>query len=128
MALRMILMGANPWRMKLLWKLSRLKADALFFHHVGAELHDLELAERVVEIGGVGGAAFGFHETDGVGLVAVGDEEIDGLVEGELAGVELDGVDEAGVAEEGVLELAEANEFGFAARLRSVGASVPGWP
>ncbi len=28
--------------------------------------------------------------------------------------MELDGVDEAGVAEEGVLELAEADEFGFA--------------
>ena len=92
-----------------------VEGGALFFHHVGAELHDFEFAEGVVEVGGVGGAAFGFDEGDGVGLIALCDEEVDGLIEGELAGVELDGVDEAGVAEERVLELAEADEFGFAA-------------
>src|SRR5882757_1922346 len=91
-----------------------VEGGALFLHEVGSELHDFELAEGVVEVGGVGGTAFGFDEGDGVGLVAFGDEEVDGLIEGELAGVEFDGVDEAGVAEEGVLELAEVDELCFA--------------
>ncbi len=99
-------------------KLLEVEGCALFLHHVCAELHDLELAESVVEVGGVGGAAFGFDEAGGAGLVAVGDEEVDSLVEGELASVELDGVDEAGVAEESVLKLAEADEFCFADLVR----------
>ncbi len=80
-------MGAKPWRMKLLWKCLEVEGCALFFHHVCAELHDFEFAEGVVEVGGVGGAAFGFHEAYGVGLVALFDEEVDGLIEGpEIAG------------------------------------------
>ena len=67
-----------------------VEGRSLFVHHVGAELHNFEFAYRVVEVGGVGGAAFGFDEACGVGLLAFGDEEVDGLVEGELTGVELD--------------------------------------
>ena len=55
---------------------------ALFLLHVFAELHDLELAQRVVEVGCVGGAALGFDEADGAGLIAIGDEEVDGLIDG----------------------------------------------
>ncbi len=61
-----------------------VEGSALFLHHVGAKLHDLKFAQCVVEVGGVGGAALGFDESDGVGLVAVGDEEVDRLIECEL--------------------------------------------
>ncbi len=82
---------------------------ALFFPHVLAELHDLQLAECVVEVSCVGGAALGFDEADGAGLISLVDEEVDGLIDrpwatgNALASVKLDGVDEAGVAEECVL-------------------------
>jgi len=90
----------------------QVEGGALFGLHVGAELHDFEFAEGVVEVGGIAGAALGFDEADGGRLVALGDEEVDGLVDGPcaaglaLTGVQLDGVDEAGVAQECVLQLA----------------------
>ena len=98
----------------------KVEGGALFGFHVFAELHDFQLAEGVVEIGGVRGAALGFDEAGGVGLVAFSNEEVDGLIDCPLAsgcalsGVELDRVDETGVAEEGVLELTEADEFRLA--------------
>src|ERR1700687_5424215 len=81
-------------------ELLEVEGWALFGFQVFAELHDFELAEGVVEVGGVGGAAFGFNEADGAGLVALFDEEVYGLVDSPssggfaLRGVELDGVDE----------------------------------
>ena len=48
-----------------------VEGGALFFLQVFAELHDFEFAQRVVEVGGVGGAAFGFDQADGVGLIAL---------------------------------------------------------
>ena len=81
--------GGKALTHEVIVELLQVEGGALFLHQVGSELHDFEFAEGVVEVGGVGGAAFGFDEGDGVGLVAFGDEEIDCLVEGELAGVEL---------------------------------------
>ena len=74
-------------------ELLEVEGGALFRFQVFSELHDFELAEGVVEVGGVGGAAFGLDEAYGFGLVTFGDEEIDGLVDGPLSG----GFGEAGV-------------------------------
>ena len=82
------------------------ESGALLLFHVSAELENLQLAEVVVEVEGIRSAAFGFHEADAAGLVALIDEEVYGLVKGYLASVELDGDDEAGVAEESILQLA----------------------
>jgi hypothetical protein len=94
-------------------KVFEIERGALFLHHVGAKLHDFELAEGVIKVGSVGGAALCFHQGNGAGLVAVGDEEVDGLFEAELAVVELDGVDETGVAKQSILKLAETDEICF---------------
>ena len=45
-------------------KFFQVERSALFLHHVGAKFHDLEFAEVVVEVGRVGGAAFGFDQAD----------------------------------------------------------------
>ena len=90
-------------------KLLEIESCALFFHHVGTKLHYFKLPQGVIEVGCIGGAALGFNQCDRARLISVGDEEINRLVERELAGVKLDGVDEAGVAEQGVLKLTEAN-------------------
>jgi hypothetical protein len=52
---------------------------ALLLLHVFAELHDLQLAERVVEVCRVARAAFGLYQAGLVRLVALFDEEIDRL-------------------------------------------------
>src|SRR5580698_5972056 len=71
----------------------QIESRALFLHHVGAKFHDLKLAQRVVKISGVGGAALGLHQPDRMRLVTLFDEEVYRLVEAELAGVQLDAVD-----------------------------------
>jgi hypothetical protein len=60
-------------------------------------------------------------KADGARLVAVFHEEVDGLVDGPgsvaglaLAGMELDRDDEAGVAQQSVLELAQADQLRLA--------------
>jgi hypothetical protein len=57
--------GGEALAHEIVVKVFEVEGGALLFHHVGAELHDFELAEGVVEVGGVGGAALGFYEADG---------------------------------------------------------------
>ena len=57
-------------------ELLEVEGGALFGLQVGAELQDFELAERVVKVERVAGAALGFHFGDGAGLVALLDEEV----------------------------------------------------
>src|ERR1700674_3995058 len=90
--------GGKALAHEIVVKVFEIEGGALFLHHVGTKLHDFELAEGVVEVGSVGGAALCFHEGSRAGLVAVGDEEVDSLFKAELTVVELDGVDETGVA------------------------------
>jgi hypothetical protein len=74
------------------------EAGALFGLYIGTEFHDLELAERVVEVERVGGAALGFDFRDRPALIALVDEEVFGLLDGHGAadaGVHADGDDEA---------------------------------
>ena len=131
MALRMTLIGAKPWRMRSSWNFCSDEGRALLLADVFTELHDLEFAEGVVEIERVCGSALGFDLGDGARLVAVGDEEVLGLVNGHGAadsGVHADADDEAGVAQESILQLAEADEFGFALGFFAAGGrvSMPG--
>ncbi len=59
-------------------------------------------------------AALGFDHRRLFRLVAFLLEELDGFVEAHLAGVHLDADDKAGVAQQCVLQLTEAQELGFA--------------
>ncbi len=77
------------------------------------------LSKCVVEIGGVTGAALGFDDRRFFRLVAFLLKKLDGLIEVHVAGVHLDADDEARVAQQSVLQLAEAQEFGLALVFRA---------
>src|SRR4029077_7859618 len=68
---------------------------------------DLELAERVVQISRVVGAAAGLLVAVGGLLEPALDEELRALLHGPALGVELDAHDVPAIAEQGLLELGE---------------------
>src|SRR5262249_25058021 len=95
-------------------ELAERKRRSLLFAEVFAQLEDLQLAQRVVEVGGVRGTALGFDIGDPGRLETFFDEKFARLIEGEFAAMHLEASDEAGIAEQGVLQLAETNEARFA--------------
>src|SRR5580704_16073197 len=76
---------------------------------VVAELLDLQLAEGVVEIGGVIGSPPRFLVGVGRLLKALVDEQLGPLLDGPVFGVQLDADDIAAIAEQGLLELSQAD-------------------
>ena len=55
-------MGGKPWLEKVIVELLQREGGALLLLQVFAQLHDFQLAQRVVEIGRVAGAALGFDQ------------------------------------------------------------------
>src|SRR5215469_16640631 len=58
---------------------------AFTFLQVGSQFHDLQLAERVVEIERIRSATLGLDLCDGPRLIALIDEEVFGLRDGQFA-------------------------------------------
>ena len=108
-AWRTILIGGKPCWRKSSWNSSSVKAAPSFAFTSVAQLHDLELAQRVVEIGRVAGAALGLDLAD---FAATGSlpsrRSRSPWSDGHLAGVHLDADDVACIAQQRVLQLAEA--------------------
>src|SRR5579872_1773349 len=93
---------------ELVVKFLQAEACALRPLVVVAQLHDLQLAQGVNQVSGIGGAALGFHFGHGMGLETLFDEEVHTLVESHFSGVHFDADDVAGIAQQGVLQLPQA--------------------
>src|SRR5579863_927877 len=95
------------------------EARALFFAQVFAQPHDLQLTQRVVEIGWVGGTTLGFNLGDFRRLIAFLDEKRACLFERESPPVHLDADNKARVAQQRILQLAETDQPRFPHVLRA---------
>src|SRR5580658_490852 len=74
---------------------------------VGTQLEDLQLAERVVQVGRVRGTAFGLHLARVARLVALLDEEVARLLQRHLAGVQHDADDVARITQQRIAQLTQ---------------------
>src|SRR5712692_386344 len=86
------------------------EGSTLFFAQIFAEFHDLQFAQRVVEIRRISGAAFGFDFRDFGRLKTFLDEKLPCLLQSKCSAVHLDAGNESRVAQKRVLQLAETNE------------------
>ena len=83
------------------------QAELIPFHFlvVVTQLHDLELAQRVYEIGGITRAPLCFLFSTGVHLIALLHKEVLSYVECHLPGMHLDPDNKARIAKQGILKL-----------------------
>src|SRR5580704_564578 len=86
------------------------ECSTLFPLEVSTQLEDLELSERVIEIGRIRCAPLGLDEGDFARLVAFLYEEVDGLIKTHSAAMHLDPNYETGVSQQGILQLPKADQ------------------
>src|SRR6202167_3503643 len=104
--------GGEPLLEKFVVEPLQRKLGALLFLYIGAQFHNLELTQGVIEIGCIGCPALGFNQAALVRLITFCYKKVHRLIERHLAGMQLDAYNKTSIAQQRILQLPQANHLG----------------